>query len=145
MGRQIYLDLRVASVKMRGSLLAPILMIAFAAGSSVTLLRDASVRYANRTPQVVGVLDAGLTRLRRVVSRGETLGFVTDRSDVEAADKRLYGLTYSLAPLVVEKTASRRFVIGDFRSKSSIPIALKQYRLHVVEDLGNGFLLCAAQ
>jgi hypothetical protein len=130
---------------MRRSLLAPVLMIAFAAASSVTLLRDASVRYVNRSPQIVGVPDAGLTSLRRIVPHGETLGFVTDRSDVEAADKRLYGLSYSLAPLVVQKTTSRRFVIGDFRSESSIPIALKQYRLHVVEDLGNGFLLCTAQ
>jgi hypothetical protein len=130
---------------MRGSLLTPLLMIAFAAASSVTLLRDASVRYVNRNPQIVGVLDAGLTSLRRIVPHGETLGFVTDRNGLEAIDKRLYGLTYSLAPLVVEKTAYRRFVIGDFRRKSSIPIALGQYRLLVVEDLGNGFLLCAAQ
>jgi hypothetical protein len=130
---------------MRGLLLAPILMIAFATASSVALLRDASLRYVHRTPQVVGALDVDLASLRQIVPRGETLGFITDRNDVEAVDERLYGLSYSLAPLIVENTANRRFVIGDFRRKANIPIALTQYRLRVVETLGNGFLFCAPQ
>ena len=48
-------------------------------------------------------------------------------------------MTYSLAPLIVEKTANRHFVIGDFRSTSSISVTLSQRHLHYVEDLGNGF------
>jgi hypothetical protein len=69
---------------MRGSLLTPILMIAFATASSVTLLRDASLRYVSRSPQIVGALDAGLTSLRRIVPPGETLGL----SLIEAMSKQ---------------------------------------------------------
>jgi hypothetical protein len=69
---------------MRGSLLTPILMIAFATASSVTLLRDASLRYVSRSPQIVGAFDAGLTSLRRIVPPGETLGL----SLIEAMSKQ---------------------------------------------------------
>ena len=69
---------------MRGSLLTPILMIAFATASSVTLLRDASLRYVSRSPQIVGAFDASLTSLRRIVPPGETLGL----SLIEAMSKQ---------------------------------------------------------
>jgi len=88
-------------------------MIAFEIASSVILLTDASVRYVSRSPQIVGALDADRRVCGGLFPRGETLGFVTDRGDVEAADKRLYGITYILAPLVVENTANRRFVLSE--------------------------------
>jgi len=124
--------------------LVPVAMIAFATVSSGTLLWDEIFRYVRRTPFVVGVPDAVIMSLRSIVSKTETLGFISDRIGPEFGS-RLFGTTYSLAPLIVENTPNRRFVIGDFRSKASIPVALSQHRLYIVEDLGNGFLLLAAQ
>ena len=130
---------------MRGSLLVPLGMIVIAAASTAGLLRDEAIRYAHRTPSIVGVPDLGLTTLRRIIPQGETLGFITDRNQPEAVAHRLYGLNYSLAPLIVENTANRRFVLGDFRDQSSIPFALEQHRLRVVVAAGNGILLLEAR
>ena len=126
-------------------MLIPVAMIAFATASSVGLLRDEAFGYVHRTSYIVGVPDAAVMSLRSIVPKGETLGFISDGNDPGAVGRRLYGATYSLVPLIVEKTANRRFVIGDFRNKASISIALNQYRLRFVEDLGNGFFLLASQ
>jgi hypothetical protein len=130
---------------MRASMLVPIIMIAFAAVSSVTLLWDEIFRYVHRTPHILGIPAIAVVSLRSIVPKGETLGFISDGGDPGVVARRLYGATYSLAPLVIDHNTSRRFIIGDFRSKASIAIALSQYRLYVVEDLGNGLLLLAAQ
>jgi len=130
---------------MRAAVVVPFLMIAFAAASTIIMLSDAGFRYVHRTPYTLGVPDASVMSVRHRIPKGETLGFVSDRDDLEAANRRLYGLTYSLAPLIVESKATHRFVVGDFEEPSSIPLALAHYRLHVAEDLGNGFLLLAAQ
>jgi len=130
---------------MRASLLVLLLMVAFAITSTVTSLSNTVVRYVHRTAYTVGVPDTGLQSVRCLIPKGEALGFVTDEDDSEAASRRLYGLTYSLAPLIVENTATHRFVIGDFRKPSSISPALTRYRLRVVQDLGNGFQLLAPQ
>ena len=129
---------------MRGLVLIPAAMIALATVSSATLLWDEIFRYVHRTPHLVGIPDTAVKNLRSIVPKGETLGFVSDRSGPDFGT-RLFGMTYSLAPLIVENTANRRLVIGDFRSQSSIPIALNRYRVHIVKNLGNGFLLLAAQ
>jgi hypothetical protein len=130
---------------MRGSQLVLVVMVAFAIASSATLLSDEIFRYVHRTPNIVGIPDTAVMVLRGIVPKGETLGFISDGSDPGAVGRRLYGATYSLVPLVIDSTANRRFVIGDFRTKASIPTALSQHRLYVVKDLGNGFLLLAAQ
>jgi hypothetical protein len=129
---------------MRGSL-ALLAMIAFATASSVTLLSDEIFRYVHRTPNIVGIPDTAVMGLRSIVPKGETLGFISDGSDPGAVGRRLYGATYSLVPLVIDSGANRRFIIGDFRTKASISIALSQHRLRIVKDLGNGFLLLAAR
>jgi hypothetical protein len=130
---------------MRGSVLIPVAMIAFATVSSVALLRDEIIGYVHRTPNVIGIPDSAVMSLRSIVPKGETFGFLSDRNNPEVVDKRLYSATYSLAPSIVERTANRRFIIGDFRSKSNIPMVLERHQLHIVEDLGNGFLLLSAQ
>ena len=130
---------------MRAAGVLSAIIVAFAAASAAMFLRDTIVSYVHRTPFVIGVPAAAAVGLRVLIPKGETLGFISDGNDLNAIDRSLYGITYSLAPLIVEHTANRRFVVGDFRSKSSIPKALTQYRLRIVEDLGNGFLLLAAQ
>jgi hypothetical protein len=129
---------------MRRSTLVSIVTIGFAVASAATALSDVIFRYIHRTPHIIGVPDAGARSLRRLVPRGETLGFITDANDREASDRRLHGVAYSLAPLIVERTADRPFVIGDFRSQANISIALSGHRLRVVGGLGNGFILFAA-
>lgn len=130
---------------MRASVLLAVVMIAFATASSVALLKDEVFRYVHRVPHILGVSDAAVASVRKIVPQGDTLGFISDGNSPGSAARRLYAVTYSLAPLIVEATASRRFIIGAFRDKASIPIALSQHRLRVVEDLGNGFWLLAAQ
>ena len=130
---------------MRAAVLVPVAMVAFATVSSGTLLWDEISRYVHRTPNIVGIPDTAVMNLRSIVPKGETLGFISDGSDPGAIGRRLYGATYSLVPLVIDNTANHRFVIGDFRNKQSIPVALSQHRLYIVKDLGNGFLLLAAQ
>lgn len=130
---------------MRRSVLVPLVMMAFATASTTRFLSGTIERYRHRSPNTVGVPDAAISRLRSTVPEGEALGFISDGTDPEIVGKRLYGVTYSLAPLLVENTANRRFVIGDFRSISNIPISLGQHRLRVVQDLGNGLFLLAAQ
>jgi hypothetical protein len=130
---------------MRGLVLIPLAMIAFAIVSSVTLLSDEIFRYVHRTPNIVGIPDTATMSLRSIVPKDETLGFISDGSDPGAVGRRLYGATYSLIPLVIDNTTNHRFVIGDFRNKASIPLALSRHRLYIVKNLGNGFLLLAAQ
>jgi hypothetical protein len=129
---------------MRAPVLVSLAMIMVAAVSAATLIEEATLGYLHRIPYIAGVPDASVTSLRRIVPRGESLGFITDGSDRQAIDKRLYGLTYSLAPFIVENTPDRRFVIGDFQNRSDISVKLGRYRLSLVEDLGNGFLLLKA-
>jgi len=119
-------------------------MIAFALASAALSLGDAFSRYTHRTTNSVGIPDAGTGRLRAAVPKGERLGFFSDRSDSEAADRRMRAAVYSLAPLLVENTPKRPFVIGDFQNEAGIPVSLSGHRLRAVADLGNGFWLLAA-
>ena len=130
---------------MRASLLIPFAMIAFALASAATSLSDSILSYAHRQPYITGVPDTASLRVLGVVPQGEPLGFITDVEGRDAGDRRLYVSTYGLAPLILENTANRRFVIGDFRHRSNMAAALRQHRLGIVEDLGNGFLLLAAR
>lgn len=131
--------------QMRTALPIPLSMIAFAIAAATMSLHDELSRYVQAAPYILGVPDSGSVRVRSIVPKGEPLGFITDVEGRDEGDRRLYAATYSLAPLVLEKTTSRRFVIADFRHRSSIAPALRQHRLVVVEDLGNGFLLLAAR
>jgi hypothetical protein len=130
---------------MKGAVIVPLVMVAFATASAATMLRDAVLGFVHRTHYSVRILDADLKRLQSIIPKGETLGYITDGKDIEAVNLRLYGLNYNLSPLIVENAANRRFVIGDFRSKSSIPTAFKQQGMRVVKDLGDGLLLFADQ
>jgi hypothetical protein len=130
---------------MRASALVSLAVIIVAAVSTATSIEDAIRRYLRRIPYIIGAPDSGVTSLSRIVPKGETLGFITDRSDGERIDKRLYGLTYSIAPLLVESAPNnRRFIVGDFENRSDTAINLTRNRLGFVEDLGNGFLLLKA-
>jgi len=128
---------------MRASLI-PLAMIFFAIASAAMSLGDALSRYAHLTPYTLGVPDAGNERLRRTVRKGERLGFLSDRSDSEAAGRRMYAAVYSLAPFLVDNTPNRPFVIGDFQNESGIALTLSRHGLRLVADLGNGFWLLAA-
>src|SRR5258708_11084046 len=130
---------------MSRSLLVRLVIIVFAITSSGTLLWQEIYQYNHRTPQAVRIRDLDWNGLRAIIPNGETLGFVTDKTNPAMVDEALYAANYSFAPLIVENTVNRRVLLGDFRNNSSVPIALRQYRLRVVQDFGNGFLLLEAQ
>jgi hypothetical protein len=130
---------------MSRSLLVRLSIIIFAIVSSGTLLWQEIYRYNHRTLQVVGIRDFDWKSLRAVIPNGETLGFITDKTNSEKVDESLYAANYTLAPLIVENTVNRRLLLGDFRNSSSIATALRRYGLRVAQDFGGGFLLLEHQ
>jgi hypothetical protein len=126
---------------MSRSQLVRLVIIEFAIISSTNLLWQEIHRYNHRTPQAVGISDLAWKDLQAAIPKGETLGFITDKTNPGMIEEALYTANYSLAPLIVENTLDRRVLLGDFRNSSSVAIALRQYRLSVMQDLGNGFLL----
>ena len=126
---------------MRRTVFVLLVIESAAVSSAATLLMSVLSERAHAVPDVVGAPNADRKRLQEMVRKGETLGFITGGEDPEAVNSRLYGLNWSLAPLIVERTANRRFVIEDVRATSNPPAVGSQLRLHVLEDLGNGFVL----
>lgn len=126
---------------MSRGLLVRLVITVFSIASSATLLRQEISRYGHHIRASAGIPNLDWKDLRREIPDDETLGFITDRTQSESIDRALYAASYNLAPIVVEKTVNRRVLLGDFRDSSNVSTMLRRYRLRVVRDFGEGFVL----
>lgn len=78
--------------------------------------------------------------LKEILPLHTTVGYISD----ELGDDGTWGYyqtQYALSPIVIERTANREIVIGNFRDASAAQQILVESNLTVQKDLGNGVLL----
>jgi hypothetical protein len=94
--------------------------------------------------RTLGLDEITLHERRMVPLRGHLptrgiVGYLSDETDENQAAKRLYLTQYTLAPVLVERGASRPLVVGNFTQ----PLAARTNTrgLVVVRDFGGGLVL----
>ena len=96
-------------------------------------------------PYAVDAITRNLQRfdaLRKALPTHATVGYISD----ELGDDGTWGFyqtQYALSPIVIDRTANREIVIGNFRDASAAQQILMESNLTVQKDFGNGVLLLA--
>ena len=108
-------------------------LLAVAVLTIFNLLLDVPVlKFSN-----IDQFDEHLATVRAALPPSGTVGYYTDLPPSDNALEEYYLLQYSLAPIVVAKSADRDFVIANIHSKNrSWP-----RNLELVKDFGSGIML----
>lgn len=76
--------------------------------------------------------------LRPLLPRHGIVGYVSDGPD---ATREYYLTQYALAPLVLDRTAARSVVVGNFFDPRHAPAIAARWKLVLLRDLGEGVML----
>jgi hypothetical protein len=95
-------------------------------------------------PDHVTLQEVRLAGLKKRLPADGNFGYVADdfnEVDKDAAWRKFATTQYSLAPIVLERTAERELVVGVFKDPNAIPAVAAGSGLLVVEDFGHGVVL----
>lgn len=117
-----------------------LLLTASALFSTVTACLKIHI-FAQNPVDAMTLYERRFEELRKSLPAHGTIGYISD----EAGDDGTwdyYRTQYALAPLVVERTAEREFVVGNFRDGDDGKIRAN-YDLILLKNFGNGVMLFA--
>jgi hypothetical protein len=80
--------------------------------------------------------------LKKTLPSHATVGYISDALG-DDGNWDYYQTQYELSPIIIDRTANREIVIGNFRDANVVQQILMENDLTVQKDLGNGVLLLA--
>jgi hypothetical protein len=128
---------------------AAALLILFSLHHSYDLLKESRTNFKlPAEPDSVAVFEKRFAALKlQLVQTGSTqVGYVTDIPENDVNWFREYFRTqYVLAPVVVHDSTEPSVVVANLRNPSAIASILRERRLSVVSDFGDGVVLLSRQ
>jgi hypothetical protein len=123
---------------------AVLALAALALASSCWWLLDLVGDYT-RNAGTFGVeaFDNRFTNLRNTVTPNTVFGYISDNPERTQVNQAEYYLTqYALAPAVVIESPNAQLVVANTHTPTPNVAALKSNNLALIQDFGNGVLLC---
>lgn len=122
---------------------AVIALAAVALCSSFWLLLDVIGAVSHRQVLSVAAFENRYDELRKIIQPNIVYGYVSDQPPNDPSARPEFFLTqYTLAPTLVKDTGDERMIIVNLHNTKPDPKLLQANRLVLVQDFGNGILLC---
>lgn len=92
-------------------------------------------------PDAVTIEQGRLEFAKRVLPARGAIGYLSDQNPRREGEGEYFITEYSLAPLQVSRDPDREIVLGNFSNWQAALVLIRQYRLHIVRDIGGGLMV----